>query len=122
MYGDTAVIRRRAAALRDQAADLRRIADQLVGQAESVAWTGRAAEAMRARTRERATQLREVADRHDTAADSLDLHGAEVDRLKEAISERERRAGALVSDQALPDFDPPSAGHRDWLILDLPGL
>jgi len=31
MYGDTAVMRRRAAALREQAVDLRALADLLVG-------------------------------------------------------------------------------------------
>ena len=46
MYGDTAVMRRHAATLRDQAADIRAAADLLVGRAEQISWAGRAAEAM----------------------------------------------------------------------------
>ena len=49
MYGDTAVMRRHAATLRDQAADIRAAADLLVGRAEQISWAGRAAEAMRER-------------------------------------------------------------------------
>lgn len=145
MYGDTAVMRRRASALREQAAELRLTADRLVARAEAVDWTGRAAEAMRTRIRERAVQLREVAGLHDEAADSLDLHTAEVDRRKDAIAERRRRAESLVADararlaaveqgpggapvaptdhdRVLAGFSAPPPGHRDWLTVELPGL
>ena len=66
MYGDTGVMRKRAAQLREQAGDIRSLADHLVAQTEGVAWTGRAADAMRERVRDRAAQLREVAAAHDT--------------------------------------------------------
>jgi hypothetical protein len=112
MYGDTDVMRRHAARLREQGVDLRAMADRLVAQTESAGWSGRAANALAERIRERATHLRDVAARHDGAAESMEAHVVEVDRLKEAISDAERRAGA---------DDPPPPGHKDWLTLDLPG-
>src|SRR3954466_1505266 len=93
MYGDTVVMRKRAGQLREQGADIRAAADRLVARSEAVPWRGRAAEAMRARVKERAHHLRAAAHAHDTAADSLERHLAEVDRLKESIAEAERRAG-----------------------------
>lgn len=151
MYGDPEVMRRRANALRDQATDLRAAADRLVAQADAVAWAGRAADALRERIRERASHLREVAATHDDAADSLDAHLAEVDRLQDAIAQVERKVDTLVSDarhriallgdldlgrvggggvgasptrddEALAGFVPPPAGHRDWLAVTVPGL
>jgi hypothetical protein len=119
MYGETDVMRHRA--------------DQLVGQTDRIAWTGRAADAMRERARQRATALRECAQRYESAADALDRHADDVDRLKDAIAQRERRAGALVADArarkppvdedlVLRHFTPPAPGHRDWLTVELPGL
>lgn len=144
MYGDTDVMRKRAAELREQAVDLRALADRLVAQTESVGWTGRAAVALDDRVRVRATHLRDVAARHDTAADALELHLDEVDGLKDAIAGIERKAGALVADartrvarlghaddvrvtadpedERLVAFTPPPPGHRDWLAVELPGL
>jgi hypothetical protein len=147
MYGDTAVMRRHAAALRDQAADIRATADLLVGRAEQIAWAGRAAEAMRERVRERAAQLRGCASAHECAADGLERHLHEVDRSKDAIAEIERKATSLIADagaraarmasandpdgvdrrpsdgdDALLAFTPPPPGHRDWLSVELPGL
>lgn len=115
MYGDTEVMRHRVDRLRDQAEDIRTTADQLVARSEGVAWTGRAADAMRSRIRERAVSLRSVAARHDSAADALERHLVEVDRLKEAIASTERRAAALLADGSLSDFTPPAPGHKDWL-------
>ena len=64
-----------------------------------------------------------VAARHDGAADSLEEHLVEVDRLKDAIAHAERRAGHLVADgEELPEFTAPPPGHRDWLAVELPGL
>ena len=60
MYGDSGVMRKRAAQLREQAGDIRALADHLVAQTEGVAWTGRAADAMRERVRDRAAHLRDV--------------------------------------------------------------
>ena len=147
MYGDTTVMRKRADQLREQGVDIAQTADQLVAQADGIDWTGRAAEAMRARIHDRASHLREAAGHHETAADSLGRHLAEVDRLKEAISAAEHRASSLVADartrvsrmeahedpdgvrrtpsetdQALLAFVPPPPGHKDWLSTDLPGL
>ncbi len=147
MYGDTGVMRRRVTQLREQGVDIRTMADQLVSQTEGIAWTGRAADAMRERIRDRATHLREVATSHDTAADSLERHLHEVDSVKDAIAGTERKATALVTeartrvaqvasyddpdgvsrtsseeDRTLADFTPPPHGHKDWLSVNLPGL
>ncbi len=140
MYGDTAAGRRRVAQLREQGGDIRALASRLVSQAEAVPWRGKAADSMRERIKERAHHLRTAAAHHETAADSLAKHLVEVDRLKETIDTRAHKATSLVEDArtresesapgAAPDaattallgFDPPPAGHKDWLTLDLPGL
>ncbi len=147
MYGDTAAMRRRAAQLREQGTDVRALADRLVGQLETLDWQGRAATDMRSRIQERAAHLRECAGQHETAADSLEHHLAEVDRLKDAIATTERKASALVTDartriaqlerhddpagvrreptdtdRLLDQFAPPEPGHKDWLTVSLPGL
>ena len=140
MYGDTAAGRKRVAQLREQGGDIRALAARLVSQAEAVPWHGKAADSMRERIRERAGHLRAAAAQHDTAAESLAAHLVEVDRLKEAIDTRSRKATTLVedartrtseaapgataddADSAVLAFDPPPAGHRDWLTVDLPGL
>jgi uncharacterized protein YhaN len=142
MYGDTAAGRRRVAQLREQGGDIRALAARLVAQAEAVPWHGKAADAMRERIKERADHLRTAAGHHETAADSLARHLQEVDTLKEAIDVRAHKAATLVEDArtraseaagaggaeadpaeaALLDFDPPPAGHKDWLTVTLPGL
>jgi len=123
MYGDTEVMRRRVDRLREQAGDIRAEADQLVGRAESVEWTGRAADAMRARVKERAVALRAVAAQHEVAADALDKHLVAVAELKERIAEAEKAAGDSA-DSADQPADPavlgsrttrPPSGHKDWL-------
>ncbi|NYE36107.1 superfamily I DNA/RNA helicase [Nocardioides cavernae] len=140
MYGDTAAGRKRVAQLREQSGDIRALAARLVSQSEAVPWHGKAADAMRERIKERAGHLRAAAAHHETAADSLARHLAEVDTLKEAIDVRAHKATTLVEDArtraseagegATPDetdaallaFDPPPAGHKDWLTVTLPGL
>lgn len=123
MYGDTDVMRRRVAELREQGVDIRSTADQLVAQTQGVPWTGRAADALRERVRERASRLREVAFAHDTAADSLERHLLEVDGTKDAIADVERKAAALVADDRVSaEFEPPPSGHKDWLAVEIPGL
>jgi hypothetical protein len=138
MYGDTTASRRRAAQLREQGGDIRALAARLVSQAEAVPWHGKAADALRERIKDRANHLRTAAAHHETAAESLARHLAEVDTLKEAIEVRSHKANALVEDArtraaqggGTPDetdatllaFDPPPAGHKDWLTVDLPGL
>lgn len=142
MYGDTEAARKRVLQLREQADDIRALADQLVAQSEAVPWHGRAADSMRARIKERAAHLRTAAGHHETAADSLARHLGEVDVAKDAIETRAHKAMALVEDARtragrraddataevdeadthLLAFDPPPADHRDWLTITLPGL
>lgn len=140
MYGDSATGRKRVAQLREQSGDIRALAQRLVSQAEAVPWHGKAADAMRERIKDRANHLRTAAAHHETAADSLARHLVEVDSLKEAIETRAHKATSLIEDArtraaeadpaAVPDdaeaallaFDPPPAGHQDWLTVDLPGL
>ena len=120
MYGESDVVRRHAARLREQGEDIRALADRLVARAEALHWSGRAADAMRERVRERAARLREAAARHETAAASLETHGAEVDGVTDAILDVERRSRALAADGALDDFEAPAPGHKDWLGITLP--
>lgn len=122
MYGDTEVMRKHVGRLREQAEQIRSMAEHLVAQAEAVTWTGRAGDAMRERIRARAARLREAADRHEVAAHTLETHTQLVDELKDSISDNERRATALLDDGALPRFEPPASGHKDWLAVTLPGL
>lgn len=136
MYGETAAMRRRVGQLREQGLEIRRMAERLVAQAESVPWHGRAADSMRLRIKDRAAHLREAAVLHDDAAEALDRHLHEVDRLQDAVATVERKVGSLVADararaaegrpaagdEVLLAFVPPSTGHRDWLDVELPGL
>jgi hypothetical protein len=111
MYGDTDVMRKHAGRLREQGSDLRVLADRLVAQTEATGWAGRAAEALVERIRDRAARLHEVAARHDSAAQALQAHLVEVDRLKEAIADAEHGAETTA--------DTPPAGHKDWLTTDV---
>jgi len=147
MYGDTAAMRKRAAQLREQGTDVRALADRLVASVEALAWTGRAAADMRARIQDRASHLRDCATQHENAAESLERHLAEIDRLKDSIAGIERKVGSLVTDargriaelsrhdhpsgivreptdadRVLDQFTPPPPGHKDWLTVTLPGL
>ena len=147
MYGDTRAIRRLAAAVREQAREIDREAADLLAMAEACPWSGWAAAAMRRRSRDRSAALRRTADRHRGAADALDHHADEVDRLKDLIAAIERRVAGLVdaardriadlgrdlltglrralpepADELLDGFVPPPPGHRDWLAVELPGL
>jgi hypothetical protein len=145
MYGDTEVIRGLARTMRAQAEDIRREADRLLGSAESVAWSGVAAEAMRMQARSRWAALQRNAALHEDAGRALDRHADEVDRVKALIAAIERKVMALVAaarerlagivsgvadafgaadpvDVLLDRFLPPPPGHRDWLAVDLPGL
>lgn len=148
MYGDPDVLRRRASQLRERGADVRAVADGLVSRTEASAWSGRAAAALQERVRERATDLREVASRHEDAAEALEQHLAETAVRREAIAQAERRVRALVAeagarvrrveqlaaedapgvtriadpiDLAVLSLELPTAGHRAWLTLEVPG-
>lgn len=113
VYGDPDAMRHRAAELREQATELRLLADRLVGSAEAAVWRGRAADAMRERIRDRAGRLRDLATGHESAAGLLDHHRDEVERLTELIAVTERRLTAAPPAGAV--LPPP--GHRDWLAL-----
>jgi hypothetical protein len=140
MYGDTEAIRGLARTMRDQGTTLRSQAGVLLTRAEAVPWQGLAAEAMRARVRAQVGALRRAAELADDAAAALDHHADEVDRRKALIAAIEQKAMALVLaakerlaglvasvlpdpvDELLDRFVPPPPGHRDWLLVDLPGL
>jgi uncharacterized protein YukE len=138
MYGDTSVIRAQARRMRERAGDIRAEADDLAGRAEGVPWTGLAADAMRRTARDHASRLRSCADAHEAAADALDRHAREVDRLKEVIAAIEHRALRLLDaatgglaglvGQVVPDvvdrwrdhFEPPPWGSSAWLDVHVP--
>jgi hypothetical protein len=145
MYGDTTVIRALARRLREQGTQIRAEADSLLGCAEAVRWTGLAADAMRSLARDHAAHLRACAALHADAADALDRHAHEVDRLEELIARMEHRVlGALESaghalgglthglSDVVPDplehplehwahhFVPPPHGSKEWLSVHLP--
>jgi len=140
MYGDTDAIRRLARTMRHEGAALRAEAELLLARAEAVPWHGLAADAMRACVRAQVTSLSRTAALADEAAVALDRHADEVDRLKALIAAIEHKALALVAaaryrlaglvssvlpdpvDELLDRFVPPPSGHRDWLLVDLPGL
>jgi hypothetical protein len=147
MYGDTMVIRRLARDLREQAIDIRAEARALDGKVQSTIWAGKAADAMRTHAARRLVDLRDSANSHDDAADALDHHADEVDRLKDLITAIERRAHRIIEaalerledlggrlldgitsvapdpvDEVIDRFVPPPPGHKDWLTVDLPGL
>jgi hypothetical protein len=143
MYGDTEAIRGLARTMRDQGTELRLEADALLARSEAVPWRGLAADAMRARVRTQVSSLRHTAALADDAAAALERHADEVDRLKALIATIEQKAMALVAaarhrlaglagvvagvlpdaaDELLDRFVPPPPGHRDWLLVDLPGL
>ena len=140
MYGDTEAIRGLARTMREQGAALRSEAGRLHARADVVPWHGLAADAMRSRVQAQVAALRRTAGLSDDAAAALDRHADEVDRLKALIAEIEQRVMALVAaardrlarlladvlpdpvDELLARFVPPPPGHRDWLLVDLPGL
>ena len=140
MYGDTETIRGLARTMREQGTALRVEAGAVLAQVDSTPWTGLAADAMRLRVRAQTAALRRTAELADDAAAALERHADEVDRLKALIAAIEHKAHALVSaarnrlaglvanvlpdpvDELLDRFVPPPSGHRDWLLVDLPGL
>jgi hypothetical protein len=132
MYGDPTAIRRLAAGLREQAGEIRTEADRLVARTDAAGWLGRAGDALRDRVRQRALALRHSAALHDDAADALQRHAREVERLQRLIEEVERRVHRLadaardrLGDWAarwLDGFEAPPRGSRGWLEVEVPGL
>jgi hypothetical protein len=138
VYGDTDVIWALARSMRERAGDLRAEADVLGRGVEAVPWAGLAADAMREAARGRVGRLRRTADAHDSAADALERHAREVDRVKHLIAQVERRVHDLLDSVAgrvagflghlVPDpvaqwarnFVPPPPGSRAWLDVHPP--
>ncbi|MGB0102071.1 MAG: hypothetical protein WBP61_17470 [Nocardioides sp.] len=81
MYGDTAIIRALAGRLGERAGEIRDLAATLLHAAERVPWTGLAADAMRAHVARRVVALEHCARLHEQAAEALERHAREVDRL-----------------------------------------
>ena len=132
MYGDPTAIRRLAGGLRELSAEIRHEADRLVARTDAVGWLGEAGGALRERVRERALALRRSAVLHDDAADAMERHAREVERLQQLIEEIERRVHRLVdaardklddwTSAWLHGFDPPPRGSRLWLDVEVPRL
>jgi uncharacterized protein YukE len=151
MYGDATAIRHLAARMRDRADEIRAAAARLAGHIDRVPWHGCAADAMRRHADLRLAALSQTARLHDDAAEALDRHAREVQRLQDLIAGIERKIRDLVdaachrlaevgrglvdgvidglsgaepdpADELLAAFRPPPPGHLDWLRVDLPGL
>ena len=98
MYGDTGVMRKRAAQLREQGATSARRPTSSSPRSTPSRWTGRAADAMRERIRDRAAHLREVAAAHDSAADSLERPPQQVECSRTRSPRTERKTDKLATD------------------------
>ena len=113
MYGNPTAIRRLAAGLREQAGEIRGEADRLVARTDAAGWLGRGGDTL-----------------HDDAADAVERHAHEVDRLQRLIEEIEGRARRLLDDARdrlddwvsgwLDAFDPPPRGSVRWLEVEVP--
>jgi hypothetical protein len=132
MYGDPTAIRRLASGLRELAGEIRAEADRLVSRTDAIGWLGEAGCALRERVRDRALALRRSAALHDDAADALERHAREVERLQRLIEEIERRVIRFVDAARdklddwtaawLQRFEPPPRGSRLWLEVEVPRL
>ena len=85
MIGDTATIRALGRRLRERADEIRDLAAGLARRADSVPWTGLAADAMRAHTAGRVAALLRTAALHEEAADAIERHAREVDLLADVL-------------------------------------
>lgn len=121
MYGDATAIRDLARQLHDRAGEIRATAAQLARQVEDVDWEGAAADAMRHQAGIQLQALRQTACLHDDAADALERHAREVQRLQDLIAAIERRARGIIG-SLLSHLHMPPPGHLAWLSVDLPGL
>ena len=97
MYGDPRVIRSLARRLRDRADDIRHEADALVRLAAGTHWSGLAAEAMVHTASQRAGGLMTTATLIEVAADALDQHATEVERMQQLILAIEHEVLGLVA-------------------------
>lgn len=85
MFNESSAIRALAHAVRRRAHEIRELADHLAREAETVAWQGLAADAMRAAVHHAATGLRRTAALHDDAAEALERHARRVGVVQEAL-------------------------------------
>lgn len=85
MFNESTAIRALAHALRRRAHEIRELADHLAREAETVAWQGLAADAMRTAVHHAAAGLRRTAGMHDDAAEALERHARRVGVVQEAI-------------------------------------
>lgn len=85
MYGDTTSIRALARRLHERADEIRDLAATLTTRTDSVPWSGLAADAMRLHAADRVCALQRTATLHDEAADAIERHAREVDRLKDLL-------------------------------------
>jgi hypothetical protein len=135
-------IRALAHRVREQGAEARADAHDVVARSRAVGWTGLAGAAMAGRTAVQARVLSEIADRHETAARALEAHAAAVEASFALIAEIEHRVHTAVdaarsrvsrflhglidaidpTDEALARFVPPPPGSPDWLHVRLPGV
>lgn len=138
MYGDTRTIRAHARRQQERADEIRALAARLLRQSEAVPWSGVAADVMRRTARAHAAELVACADAHARAAEALERHAREVDRVKELIASIERHVLASIDSltsglaglvgHVVPDafdrwargFDPPPHGSLAWLDVRLP--
>jgi hypothetical protein len=86
MYADSDAIRALARGMRERAQDLHTEADDLARRAAAVDWRGLAAEAMRRMTVSGGGGLHACADAHSAAAEALERHAREVDRVARLVS------------------------------------
>ena len=134
MYGDTAVVRALARAMREQAADIHGESAALLARVDAVPWTGLAADAMRRLSHDHAAGLAASARAHQRAAVALEHHAREVDHAKALIAAAERRVQEVLDSLGggvkgllrsrvghwLAHADLPPPGHLAWLEVRVP--
>ena len=149
MYGDTLVMRRRAAQLREQGEDIRTMAEQLVTRSDEVGVAGRGVPPTPCGTgsasapptcatpptpttsrppRSRSTSASATGSPSPSPASSAGPRPSWPTPAPASPGCRARpdddavRPTATREDQALVAFAPPPSGHKDWLDVELPGL
>src|SRR4051812_49282085 len=96
MEPDPYQIRALAHRIRQQGAEIRADAHDLVARGGAIGWTGLAGAAMFDQTVAQAHILARVAARHETAARALEAHADAVEDAVALVADVERRARAAV--------------------------
>jgi hypothetical protein len=86
MYGEMRQLRARASVLRDNGDEIRARAKSLLAQAESMSWSSKAGDALRASIRNLAHDLGGQAQLLEDAATALEVHARAVDETKALIA------------------------------------